>query len=250
MKRFILLLFLLFTVLMSREAYAVPINPTRPPGTPPTNTPTSTPTPTATLTPSPTSTTTPTTTPTKTPTPTRKPAQPDNPPTVTTAPTVPAGTENRYAACDLCGYCPPNDPPESWESCRACIYPDASGDPAAGDTLRVIDNVAPTPASGNMYTMIGCINTGVGFTDQSGQANVVQVILSILFSIAGGIALLYLLYAAFLILTSQSDPERLNYGKRLAGGAVAGLIFCLFAVFLVNLIGSGILRIPGFGEGP
>lgn len=233
-KLFLFVSFFVFFAYFCQLAFAAPGEP--PPAPTITNTP---PVPTSTPTTAP-----PTATPTPTPTQSLSP-------TLTTAPTIPpAGEGTRYAACDLCGYCPPNDPPESWESCRSCIYPDASTDPGTGDTLRITDNTAPTPASGNMYTMIGCINTGVGFTDQSAQANVVQVILSILFSIAGGIALLYLLYAAFLIITSRSDPERLNYGKRLAGGAIAGLIFCLFAVFLVNLIGSGILRIPGFGGAP
>jgi len=65
--------------------------------------------------------------------------------------------------------------------------------------------------------------------------------------VTGGIALLMLMYGGFLILTSQAEPERLNYGRRVVTGAVIGLIFALGSVFIVNIIGSGILRLPGFG---
>jgi len=68
------------------------------------------------------------------------------------------------------------------------------------------------------------------------------------FSVAGGIAFLYLIYGAFIITTSQSNPERLNYGRRVVYGAITGLIFTLGSVFIVKFIASGILKIPGFGE--
>ena len=76
----------------------------------------------------------------------------------------------------------------------------------------------------------------------------VQSLLNIVFAMAGGIAFLYLLYGSFIIATSQANPERLNYGKRVVYGAIAGVIFTLGSVFLVKFIASGILKIPGFGE--
>ena len=96
--------------------------------------------------------------------------------------------------------------------------------------------------------MLGCITSGssVGFTGQTGAPTFVQALLNVLFSLAGGLAFLYLMYGAFIILTSQADPERLNYGRRLIYGAIAGLIITIGSVFAVNLIGSGILHIPGF----
>lgn len=158
----------------------------------------------------------------------------------------------RFAVCDLCGYCPPNQPPSSWEACRKCVYPDANSDPQTKDTLKISDpvvNSPPTPYPGRQYTMLGCVGTNLGgFQQQGAAASVVQIILNIIFSIVGGIALLSLLYGVFIIMTSQNNPERLNFGKRIVYGAIVGVIFTLSSVFIINLLASGILKIPGFGQ--
>ncbi len=156
----------------------------------------------------------------------------------------------RYAACDLCGFCPPNQPPQSWASCQKCLYPNINPDPSAMDSLKVDDetNLPPTPAVGHQYTFLGCLGGSSGFTSSGSAGGVVQSILNIVFSAAGGIAFLYLLYGSFIIATSQADPERLNYGRRLVSGAIIGLVFTFGSVLIVNFIASGVLKIPGFGE--
>lgn len=169
-------------------------------------------------------------------------------------PTVVPTSGPRFAACDLCGYCPPNNPaPSNWESCRQCLYPDVAG-PATNNTTLLIDQTTgqPLPAKkGRMFTMLGCIATDLGsFQSEGAAASVVQTILNLIFSITGGAALLALIYGAFLILTSQAQPEKLNQGKRIISGAIIGVVFTLGSVFLVNLLASGILKIPGFGGTP
>lgn len=162
-----------------------------------------------------------------------------------------AKAEDRFAVCDLCGYCPTTNPtpPSNWESCVKCLYPGANIDPQVKDTLKVDPamNVAPTPLPGFQYTVIGCLGTSLGGFQKSGAAaGVVQTLLNVLFSVAGGLSLLFILYGAFLLSTSQARPEKLNHGKKVVVGAIAGLIFTLLAVFLVNFIGGTVLQIPGF----
>ena len=157
--------------------------------------------------------------------------------------------QTRFAACDLCGMCPPDRLPSSWEKCRQCLYPVANNNPNAKDTLKidVKTNTGPTPQPGRQYTVIGCIKTDLASFNQEGAAaSVVQILLNIIFSLIGGLAFLYLMYGSFTVLTSQAEPERLNYGKRLIVGAVVGLVFSLLSAFIVNFIASGILKIPGF----
>jgi len=156
---------------------------------------------------------------------------------------------NRFAACDLCGYCPPDRIPSAWEKCRQCLYPNASTNTATKGTLKIdpVTNTGPTPQPGRQYTVIGCIQTDLAsFSQEGAAASVVQVLLNIIFSAIGAIAFLYLMYGSFTVLTSQAEPEKLNYGKRLIYGAVVGLIFSLMSAFIVNFIASGILKIPGF----
>lgn len=160
-------------------------------------------------------------------------------------------TSPRFAACDLCGFCPPANPPKNWFSCKKCLYPNISNDPQTLESVKINEetNLPPTPYLGRQYTFLGCLGGKSGsFTQEGSAGGVVQSILNIIFSLAGGIAFLYLLYGSFIIAVSQADPERLNYGKRIVSGAIIGLIFTLGSVLLVNFIASGILKVPGFGE--
>ena len=153
------------------------------------------------------------------------------------------GLKYRFAYCDLCGYCQGQKPPSSWEKCRQCLYPNTNPTPTIGDTLRITDpssNSGPTPNPGYAFTGIGCIKVA--------PSENTKTFLDIIFSITGAIAFLYLLYGAFIIATSQADVEKLNYGRRLIIGAIIGLSFSLFSIFIVNSLASGILRIPGFSK--
>lgn len=177
---------------------------------------------------------------------------------------------NRYTTCDACGLCPTitngtasstctvstSQIPGDWKRCVKCLYPalypDGSDPDATTCKTVLIDPATNLPKNavkaGRQFTLLGCITSGssVGFTSQTGAPSFVQALLNVLFSLAGGLAFLYLMYGGFVILTSQADPERLNYGRRLIYGAIAGIIITLTSVFIVNLIGSGILHIPGF----
>jgi hypothetical protein len=150
----------------------------------------------------------------------------------------------------LCGYCPNSNPtpPQSWESCRKCLYPSASSDASAKDTLKVDNdsNIPVTPEPGKYYTQVGCITTGGGFTQVGAGGSVVQILLNVIFGLSGGTAFLYLIYGAFLVMTSQANPERLNHGRRVVQGAIIGVLFVIGAVFIVNFIGAKVLKIPGF----
>jgi hypothetical protein len=171
----------------------------------------------------------------------------------------------RYATCDVCGLCPTIDVirgtctvdikqvPGDWRSCVKCLYgitaPPAPAVPTCDTLLMKIDNTPnKPPKKGVQFTMLGCISSGtsVGFDKPGAAPSFVQAMLNVIFTLSGGLAFLYLMYGGFIILTSQADPEKLNYGRRLITGSIVGLVFTIGSVFLVNLIGSGILHIPGF----
>jgi hypothetical protein len=174
----------------------------------------------------------------------------------------------RYATCDVCGYCTDSqDPaqwptqPAGWAKCEACLYPAAypnvSGGPTPnaqqGETLLIDEetNLPPTPAEGRHYTVFGCIKTDIGdFTQTGAASSLVQVLLNIIFTAAGGVAILYIIYGSFIIITSQANPEKLAYGKRVVMGSVIGLVLVFSAVLIVNLLANKILTLPGFGSSP
>lgn len=88
-------------------------------------------------------------------------------------------------------------------------------------------------------TAIGCIPTG----NLNEFAN---WFLRWAIGIGGGIAFLLIIWSGFQIMTSSGNPERLKAGKEQLTAAVTGLLFLIFSVFLLRLIGVEILRIPGF----
>lgn len=166
----------------------------------------------------------------------------------------------KIASCDLCGYCPivtpqpnvtPNPTPQNWEKCKNCLYPTLTGVQLMEEnkTLEIdpTTGLPPQPASGQMYTMIGCIGTNLTtFTSSTGVAGVVQILFNFIVTLSGGIAFLTIIYGAFVLITSQSNPEKLDQGKRLILGAIIGLVFILFSAFIVNFLAKNIFNIGEF----
>ncbi len=89
------------------------------------------------------------------------------------------------------------------------------------------------------------IDTALGCIDASGT-NFVTKLLSFGIGIAGGIAMILIIFGGFQILTSAGNPERLNEGKELISSAITGLLMIVFSVFLLRIIGVDILGIPSF----
>lgn len=91
------------------------------------------------------------------------------------------------------------------------------------------------PGTKGIQTALGCIPTEV--------TPLVSWLFKYGISIAGGIAFLMIIFSAFQMITSSGDPEKLQKAKQMLGSAIAGLIFIIFAVFLLRIIGVEILGI-------
>lgn len=90
----------------------------------------------------------------------------------------------------------------------------------------------------NIDTAFGCINVS--------GSDFATTLLGFGVGIAGGIAMLLIIFGGFQILTSAGNPERLNEGKELVSSAITGLLMIVFSVFLLRVIGIHILGIPQF----
>lgn len=94
-------------------------------------------------------------------------------------------------------------------------------------------------ANKGINTALGCIPTdftGGGF---------ITALLQLAIGVASGIALLLILYGIFIVTTSTGIPDKLNAGRDIISSAIAGLIFIILSIFLLNLVGVKILAIPG-----
>ena len=111
----------------------------------------------------------------------------------------------------------------------------SAGQPAASGGKQCGDKDNP-----GIATAIGCIHTN--------PAEFVKDLLKFVIGISGGIAFLMMLLGAFQMLTSAGNPDTLRAGRERLTSAVIGLLFVIFAVLLLQIIGFDILKIPGFGK--
>lgn len=100
---------------------------------------------------------------------------------------------------------------------------------------------ATTPACGDVDTAIGKIPT----CDLNAFA---RWFVGWAVGIGGGIAFLLMLMAGFRIMSSGGNPDQIKAGKEQLTAAITGLLFIVFSVFLLQLIGVDILHLPGFAK--
>lgn len=69
---------------------------------------------------------------------------------------------------------------------------------------------------------------------------------SIMLSISGGIALLLIIRSGYQLLVSQGDAEQVKAARERLTSAIVGLLFLIFSLVILQVIGVDILHIPGF----
>lgn len=120
------------------------------------------------------------------------------------------------------------------------------------DTLA--ECATPPPSSAPIVDpMDGCpennINTAIGCIPVADTNAFMGWILGWAVGVGGGIAFLLIVYASFMIMTSQGDPTRLKAGQELLTSAISGLIMLIFSIFILKFIGVDILGLNNFGFG-
>jgi len=90
-----------------------------------------------------------------------------------------------------------------------------------------------------VWTSLGCIENDM-------NSFLTNFIFKIGIGLAGGFSLLCIIYAAFMMQSSQGNPEKLKKAQELITSCIMGLMLIIFSVFILRLIGVNILKIPGF----
>lgn len=150
----------------------------------------------------------------------------------------PAAITHTYLTkeCDFCGRCKVVNPlqptpisyqqPPKYAECQACIE---------GTLLPLRGTSAPELGS---YTALGCIPTSPdGFA--TWFLNKIMLVL-------GGIALMVMFFGVFTIISSAGVPEKLNEGKDMITASFAGIIFILFSILMLKVVGYDIFKLPDF----
>lgn len=93
----------------------------------------------------------------------------------------------------------------------------------------------------SIRTAIGCISVNADLSENSFFSSLSTVIVGV----AGGLALLMMLYGIYIIISSAGNPDKIAEGKTIITSSIAGLLFILLSSYLYSLIGINILGLPG-----
>lgn len=90
-------------------------------------------------------------------------------------------------------------------------------------------------------------DTAIGGIDIT-PAGFVKTIFGTLLGLSGGIALLLIIFSGYKLIFSRGDPERVQGAKETLTSAIVGLLFIIFSLVILEVIGVDILKIPGLGN--
>jgi len=76
----------------------------------------------------------------------------------------------------------------------------------------------------------------------------VNSLLSVVLSVVGGIAIILIIISGYRLMISQGNPENLKNAKDQLTAAIVGLLFVIFSLVLLQVIGYNILGLPGFNQ--
>lgn len=88
-------------------------------------------------------------------------------------------------------------------------------------------------------TDLGCIpNDPVGF---------VAKFYGIGLGLIGGVALLFIIFGGYLIMTSKGNASLVDRGRSYIVYAISGLLLAIFGYVFIQVVLVDVLKIPGFG---
>lgn len=65
-------------------------------------------------------------------------------------------------------------------------------------------------------------------------------------SLIGGVAVLFLIYGGFTMMTSSGQVDKLQKGKEYIFYSIMGLLLAIFGFVFIEFIAGSVLHIPGF----
>jgi hypothetical protein len=121
----------------------------------------------------------------------------------------------------------------------------------SGDTIAMPDLIKQDKSKQEQWMLDneidGCAKVATAFFDFSTDPKqFTSDLLRIILGISGAIALGVIIRAGYEVMMSKGDPEKLQQARERLTSAVVGLLFIIFSLVILEIIGVDILRIPGF----
>jgi hypothetical protein len=70
--------------------------------------------------------------------------------------------------------------------------------------------------------------------------------MGLILSVIGGIAVILIILSGYRLMISQGNPENIKNAKEQLTAAIIGLLFIIFSLVILQVIGVNILGLPGF----
>lgn len=115
------------------------------------------------------------------------------------------------------------------------IPPDPTGAAAIWQDSKIIKKCAS-------------VNTGLGIDIKTDPGDLVKSVFGIILSISGGIALILIIISGYRLIFSQGNPEEVKGAQEQLTSAIVGLLFIIFSLVILQIIGADILKIQGFSK--
>ncbi len=111
-----------------------------------------------------------------------------------------------------------------------------------GCTLGQCSAAAGQTCNGDrgILTALGCVPTDPG--------GLINGMLKMVTGAAGGIALMLMVFGSIQMMTSAGNPDQLKAGRERFFSAAIGLLFIIFSILLLQIVGVDILQLPGFSK--
>lgn len=123
--------------------------------------------------------------------------------------------------------------------CHTFIVPDEDMPVAMQELMvRERENCFSCATIGGYYSSIGCVPADL--------SAFIAYVLTIGIGLAGVLTLGCIIYSAFLLQISRGEPEAIQKAREQLVSCILGLIMIIFSVFILEVIGVEILRLPGF----
>lgn len=90
------------------------------------------------------------------------------------------------------------------------------------------------------------VATGLGISLGTDPSSFVKTFFGIILSLSGGIALLLIMVSGYQLMFSQGNPEKTQGAKETLTSTIVGLLFIIFSLVILQVVGVDILCIPGF----
>lgn len=141
---------------------------------------------------------------------------------------------------------------------RACGYGEICDNNVLSDPTKVwpcanAGSVSLSPSNvPTGYALNPCPNgicsTAIGDINVATPTGFIEKIFGILLSISGVIALILIIVSGYQLSLSQGNPEKVKNARERLTAAIIGLLFIIFSVAILQIIGVDILQLPGFNK--